>query len=177
MGSLRQTQFSSSQFCHGHPPLLLRWLLSDVTQSIHLCFGLLLLLLAVPTLLWGRCGRHNSPPASSVVDILLRCSDGSHVRCHTIYPSLFWSSSSSPGRCHLQCSSSHIFLFSSLYMPKPPQSRFRDPVCDLLYLHSLLDVLISQSLSVWPHAHLHIFISATSNLFTWALVTGTVSIP
>ena len=109
---------------------------------------LLLLLLAVPTLLWGRCGRHNSPPDSSVVDILLRCSDGSHVRFHTVYPSLLWSSSSSsPRRCHLQRSSSHIFLFSSLYMSKPPQSRFHALVCDRLYLHSLLDVLISHMVS------------------------------
>ena len=113
VGSLRQTQFSSSQFCREHPLALM----SDFTQSIHLCLGLLLLLLlAVPTLLWGRCGRRNSPPASSVVNILLCCSGGSDVRFHAVYPSLLWSSSSSsPGRCHLQCSSSHIFLFSSLH--------------------------------------------------------------
>ena len=86
MGSLRQTSSSAA-------PMVL---VSDFTQSIHLCFGLpLLLLLAVPMLLWGRCGRHNSPPASSVVDILLRCSDGSRVGFHTVYPSLLWSSSSS----------------------------------------------------------------------------------
>ena len=141
-------------------------LVSDFTQSIHLCFGLplihLLLLLAVPTLLWGRCDRHNSPPASSVVDILC-CSDGSRVRFHTVYPSLLWSSSSSssPGRCHLLCSSSHVSLFSFLYMLKPPQSRFRDPVRDLLYLHSLLDVLIyhivSWRVAACQSTHLHLF--------------------
>ena len=203
VGSLRQTRFSSSQFCRGHPPPPLRWLMSDFAQSIHLCFGFPLLLLVVP-MLWGCCGRHNSPPASSVVDILLRCPDGARVGFHTVYPSLLWSSSSSfssssasscshvvvgslrqtqfsssqfwhghpppphrwltsdfavypsplwssssssPGWCHLQCSSSHVFLFSSLYKLKPPQSRFHTPVCDLLYLHSLLDVLISHMVS------------------------------
>ena len=40
---------------------------------------ILLLLLAAPTWLWGRCGRHNSPPASSVMDLVFRRSDGSHV--------------------------------------------------------------------------------------------------
>ena len=34
-----------------------------------------------------------------------------------------------------------------------------------------------RSLSVWPHAHQHIFISVTSRFFTWELVIGTVSIP
>ena len=124
MGSLRQTQFSSSQFCRGHPPLL-RWLSCQISQSIHPCFGLLLLLLllAVPTLLWGRCDRHNSPPASSVVDVLLRCSDGSHVRFHTGYLSLLWSSSSSSPSC------SHVvvgllrqtqFSFSQFCRGHPP---------------------------------------------------------
>ena len=33
------------------------------------------------------------------------------------------------------------------------------------------------SLSVWPHAHLDIFMSVTSSFFAWELVTGSVSIP
>ena len=37
------------------------------------------LLLAAPTWLWGCCGRHHSPPASSVMDIVFSRSDGSHV--------------------------------------------------------------------------------------------------
>ena len=32
---------------------------------------------------------------------------------------------------------------------------------------SLISSLLTWSLSVWPHAHLHIFISVTSSLFTW----------
>ena len=31
-------------------------------------------LLAAPTWLWGRCGRHNSPPASPVMDFIFCCS-------------------------------------------------------------------------------------------------------
>ena len=59
---------------------------------------------------------------SSVVDIVLRCSDV-RLSCQisrSLSISALSSSSFSPGRCHLQCSSSHVFLFSSLYMPRPP---------------------------------------------------------
>ena len=42
---------------------------------------------------------------------------------------------------------------------------------------SLVFSFLTWSLSVWPHAHPHIFISVTSSFFTWELVTGTVSIP
>ena len=116
VGSLRQRRFSSSQFCRGHPPPLLRWLTSDFTQSIHLSFGLpLLLLLAVPTLLWGRCGRHNSPTPTVLSSTSSSAAPMALMSDFAVYPSLLWSSSSSPGRCHLQCSSSHIFLFSSLH--------------------------------------------------------------
>ena len=56
------------------------------------------LLLAAPTWLWGHCGRHNSRPASSVMDFVFRRSDGSHVSIDTIHPSLLRSSSFSlPG--------------------------------------------------------------------------------
>ena len=34
VGSLRQTQFSSSQFCRGRPPPLLRWLSSQISPSL-----------------------------------------------------------------------------------------------------------------------------------------------
>ena len=119
-----------------------------------------------------RCGRHNSPPASSVMDFIFRRSDGSHVSVETVHPSLLWSSSFSSPRCyHLQSLSSDVVLVSSLYVDKPPQSCFPAPLCDVLYI---------QSLNVWPHAHLHIFICVTSSFFTWELVTvvyGTVSIP
>ena len=44
-------------------------------------------------------------------------------------------------------------------MAKPPQSRFTAPLCDTLYLQSLLDVIVSHMVS-WrvaacPSAHLH----------------------
>ena len=41
----------------------------------------------------------------------------------------------------------------------------------------LMSSFLTWSHSVWPHAHLHIFISVTSSFFTLELVTGTVSIP
>ena len=128
----------------------------------RICNLLLLLLLAAPTWLCGHCGRHNSPPASSVMDLVFRRSDCSHVSVDTVHPSLLRSSSlSSPVWYHLQRLSSDVVLVSPLYVAKPPESRFPAPLSD----------------SVWPQAHLHIFISVTSSFFTWVLVTGTVSIP
>ena len=52
------------------------------TRPIHSPIRLLLLLTA-PTWLWGRCGRHNFPPASSVMDLVFRRSDGYHVSVDT----------------------------------------------------------------------------------------------
>ena len=46
----------------------------------------------------GRCGRHHSPPASSVMDFAFRRSDGSHVSGDTVHPSLLRSSSLSSYR-------------------------------------------------------------------------------
>ena len=51
-----------------------------------------LLLLAAPTWLWGRCGRHSSPLASSVMDLVCRVpmalvswlTQSSHLCC-TLY--------------------------------------------------------------------------------------------
>ena len=95
----------------------------DILQIIH-CNGkasgcrtaaCLLLLLGAPTWLWGRCSRHNSPPANSVMDLVFRRSDGSYVSVDTIHPSLLRSSSlSSPGWYHLQSLSSHVVLVSLL---------------------------------------------------------------
>ena len=129
--------------------------------------------------MWGRCGRHTSPPASSVMDFIFRRCDGSHVSVDTVHPSLLRSSSFSSTRWyHLESRSSDVFLVSPLYVAKRPQSCFPVPLCNVLYYsQSLPDVIVSHmvSFSVWPHAHLHIFISVTSSLFTWELVTGTVS--
>ena len=76
---------------------------------------ILLLLLVAPTWSWGRCGRHNSDPASSVMGFIFRHSDGSHVSVDTVHPSLLRSSSlSSPGWCHLQSLSSYVVLISPL---------------------------------------------------------------
>ena len=85
----------------------------------------LLLLLATSTWLWGRCGRHNSPPASSVMVFIFRRSDGCHVSVDTVHTSLLRSSShSSPGWYHLQSLSSDVVLVSPLYVAKPPRLAF-----------------------------------------------------
>ena len=62
----------------------------------------------------GRCGRRNSPPASSVMDFIFRRSDGSHVSVDTVDPSLLrYSSFSSPRWYHLQSLSSDVVLVLS----------------------------------------------------------------
>ena len=119
-----------------------------------------LLLLAAPTLLYVRCGRHNSPPASSVMDFIFRCSNGYHVSVDIVHPSLLRCSSfSSPRWYHLQSLSSDVVLVSPLYVGKPPQFCFLAPLCDMLYHHMDISIVV------------------TSSFFNWDPVSGTVSIP
>ena len=60
----------------------------------------------------SRCGRHNSPPASSVMDSIFCCSDSSDVSVGRIHPSLRRSSSSSSPRWyHLQSLSSEYSYY------------------------------------------------------------------
>ena len=63
---------------------------------------------------------------------------------------------------------------------KPPQSCFPAHVLFAILSISLVSSFVTMYLSVWPHAHLHIFISVTCTVtcsfFTWELVIGTVSI-
>ena len=100
------------------------------------------------TWLRGRCGRHNSPPASSVMDFIFHRSDGSHISVDTVHPSLIRSSSLSSHRWyHLQSLSSDIVVVSPLYVAKPPQPCFPAPLCDTLYLQSLHDVIVSHMVS------------------------------
>ena len=129
----------------------------------------LLLLLAAPTCLWGRCGRHNSPPASSVMDFIFRRSDGFHV-----FLAFFSQVVGTISRVFLPTYSwSRLFTW-----PKHPSLAFLH-LSVILSTFSLALVLsfLMWSLSVWPHANMHIFIYVTSSFFTWELVTGTVSIP
>ena len=108
---------------------------------------LLLLLLAAPAWLWGRCGRHNSPPARYVMDVVFCRSDGSHVSVDTVHPSLLLSSSlSSPDWYHLQSLSSDVVLVSPLSVAKPPESRFPAPLYDTLYMQSILGVFVSHNM-------------------------------
>ena len=147
---------------------------------MHMVIGVvILLLLAALTWLWGRCSRHNSPPASSVMDFIFRRSDGSHVSVDTVHPSLLQSSSfSSPSWYHLQSLSSELFLVSPLTRRHHLSLAFLQlSVMVSTFSLSLMSSFLTWSLSVWPHAHLHIFIFVTSSFFTWELVAGTVSIP
>ena len=71
-----------------------------------------LLLLAAPIWLWDRCGGHNSPTASSVMDLVFRRYDGSHISVDTVHPSLLRSSSlSSPAWYHLLSLSSYVIYW------------------------------------------------------------------
>ena len=103
---------------------------------------LLHLLLAATTLLWGHCGRHNSPPASSVTDFVFCRSHGSHVTVDTVHPSLLRSSSFFFSQVVPSLSSDEVMVLL-LYVAKPPQSCFPAPVCDIIYIQSLPDVIIS----------------------------------
>ena len=106
------------------------------------------LLLAAPTWLCGRCGRHNSPPASSIMNSIYRRSDGSHVSAYPVHPSLLRSSSfSSPSWYHLQSISSDVFLVSPLYVAKPQQSCYHVILCYVLYFQSLPRVIVSHMVS------------------------------
>ena len=122
-GSLRQTQFFSSQLLSWTSYLVVPMaLMSRLTQSIHLCFGLPRFLL----------------PGGTISRV---------------------------------CLPTYTVLVSPLYVAKPHESRFPAPLCDTLYTFSLslMFSFLTWSLSVWPHAHLHIFISVTSSFFTWEL--------
>ena len=102
-------------------------MMSRLTQSIHLCFGLPRLLLTdstisrvcLPTYSWSR---------------LLTCPN--HLNLAFLLLTV---------------------MFSTVSLSQIPPFR-------------------TWSLSMWPHAHQYIFISVTSSLFPWELVTGTVSI-
>ena len=137
------------EYIHDDPNLT-----DNSPHSIYTSKHQLVLLLADPTWLWGRCGRHNSPPASYVMDLVFRRSDGSHVSVDTFQPSLVRSSSlSSPAWYHRQSLSSYVVLVSPLYVAKPHKSRFPAPVILSTFSLSLMFSFLTWSLSVWPHAH------------------------
>ena len=98
-----------------------------------------------PTPWWGHCGRHNSPPASAVMDFIIRRSDGSHfsVDNPSISASvfLFFFSQVVPSP---ESFFRRILGLASLrgYTTKPLQSFFRAPLCYVLYFQSLPNVII-----------------------------------
>ena len=85
----------------------------------------------------GRCGRHNSPTPSSVMDLVFRRSNAlmsrstqsTHI-CFGFF-AFFSHVVPSPESFHLRS-----FGLAS-FVAKPPESRFTAPLCDTLYLHSL----------------------------------------
>ena len=102
----------------------------------------------------------------------------SHVPVDTVHPSLLRSSSLSSLRWyHVQILSSDVLLVSPLDVFQTTSI-----LLSCTYLQYCLSVMFSTtslslmssfltwSLSVWPHAHLHIFISVTSSFFVWELV-------
>ena len=108
----------------------------------------LLLLIAAPTWLWGRCGRHNSPPASSVMDFIFCCSNVYHVPVDTVHPFLLrYASLSSPRWYHHQRLSPDLYLVSPLGVSIPPQSCFAAPLCDVLYFKYVPGVSIAHMVS------------------------------
>ena len=111
------------------------------------------------------------------MDFIFRRSDCSHVSVDTVHPSLLRSSSfSSPWWYHLQSFYYDVFLVFT--WPNHLSLAFQHlSVMFSTVSLSLMSSFITWSHSVWPHAHLHIFISVTSSFFPWELVTGTVSIP
>ena len=141
---------------------------------------MIILLLAAPTWLWGFCGRHNTHPANSVMDFIsFFCrSDGSHVPVDTVHPSLLRSSLLYPRWYNLQRLTSDVVFVSPLTWQNHLNLAFLH-FCVIFSTFSLSPMLsfLTLYLSVCPHAHLHIFISVISSVFTWELVTGTVSIP
>ena len=178
--TLHHTFFLSNVLMHSHPQVFCNACNLSKNSPSVLMSSLQLLLLAAPTSLWGRCGRHNSPPASFVMDLTFCRSDGSHVPVDTLHPSLLLPSSLSSPRCMVP---SPVFfrriLGLACWRVQTTSVLFPAPLCDVLYLLSLslMSSFLTWSLSVWPHAHLHFFISVTSSFFTWELVIGTISIP
>ena len=117
-----------------------------------------LLLLAAPILLWGRCGKPNSHPASSVLDtIISRLTQSIHL-CFRLYLL--------PG-----CGVSSVCIQTLSFSPVSCPNHL---ILELLHLSvmfstfslSLMSSFLTWCLSVWLHAHLHIFISVTSSFFT-----------
>ena len=110
--------------------------------------------------LWGRCGRHNSHPAISVVDFIFYCPDscrltqGIHLSfgLHLLLPG---------------CSISRVFIPTYLGIVSYVSLALSAHLCVIIYLQSFTNVLISPwSLSTCVHDHLHIIISVISSFFT-----------
>ena len=135
-----------------------------VTPTDMLCL-ILLLFLAAPTWLWGRCGRHNSLPVSSVMNFIFCRSDASHVSLDTVHTYLFRSSSLPfPGGTISRVFRPTYSWSSLLTCPNHLNLAFLhlSAMFSTLILY-LMSSFLTWSLSVWPHAHLHISILSHLN--------------
>ena len=82
------------------------------------------------------------------MDFIVCRSDGSNVTVDTLHLSLLRSFAFSYSMCyHLQSLSSDVFLVSPLDVTKPHQSCFPVPLCDVLWVKSLPDVIVSLMVS------------------------------
>ena len=83
-----------------------------------------------------------------------------------------------PGGTIPQSLSSEYSWARHLTCPNHPNLAFLNlSVMFSTFSLSLMISFLTWFLSVWPHAHLHIFICVSSHFFTWELVIDTVSIP
>ena len=118
----------------------------------------------------GRYGRLNSPPASSVMDLIFCRSDGSHA-CPGWHLSLLRSSLfASPRWCHIflpTYSWSHLLTYPNYINLAFLYLSVMFSTLNISLMSSFM--IMSWYLSVWPHANLHIFISVTSSFFTWSV--------
>ena len=116
-------------------------------------------LLAAPTWMWGHCGRHNSPPTSSVMDVIFCRSDVYLAWLAQSIHICFGLPRFLPGGTISRVFLPDVVFVSPLYVAKPPQSCFRTLLCDILYLQSLPDVIVSHMVSLCvsacPSAYLH----------------------
>ena len=111
---------------------------------------LLLLLLAAPTWLWDCCGKHNSPPASYVMDFIFCRSEDSHVPVDPVFLCFLLPGGTISG----------VFLPTQYWYRLFMWPNHHSLAFMYLYLQSPLCYR-------WPHAHRHIFISVTSRSFAW----------
>ena len=85
----------------------------------------------------GVAGADLSPPLASVPCLTFTDSSLFHVFLYTVFPSSSWPTSLLSSHLHSSYPLTHIFITSSHYMSKPPQSSLLHLFCDVPYFHNL----------------------------------------